>query len=313
MKKSEKKVQILMSTYNGEKYLQEQLDSILAQTYPNIEILIRDDGSKDATLEILEEYAKKQKRITYIKGKNCGAAKSFFQLLKKADKKADYYAFSDQDDIWEINKIERAVKWLERQRIILKTEKEKEIPVMYCSALKVVDQQKNVLYIEGKERKTRDLSFGNALVENCCTGCTIVINQKLQKMVAQKRIPECSMHDWWLYMTASCFGKVIYDRKPCIQYRQHEENVVGMEHSRIDRLKKKIRGFHKGRNVISYQLMEFYRLYHPKGEKGKLLKQFLYAKKHPIYRVFLIMNNKIYRQRKIDTIICKILIVTGSM
>lgn len=248
-----------MSTYNGEKYLREQLDSILAQTYSNIEILIRDDGSKDATLEILEEYAKKQKKITYIEGKNYGAAKSFFQLLKKVDKKADYYAFSDQDDIWEIDKIERAVKWLEKlekQRIISKTEK--EIPIMYCSALKVVDQQKNVLYIEGKERRTKDLSFGNALVENCCTGCTIVINQKLQRMVAEKRIPKCSMHDWWLYMIASCFGKVIYDRKPCIQYRQHGENVVGVEYSRIDKLKKKIRGFHKGRNVISYQLMEFY-------------------------------------------------------
>lgn len=300
-----------MSTYNGEAYLREQLDSILAQTYSNIEILIRDDGSeKDATLKILQEYADKEKRITYIKGKNCGAAKSFFQLMKNAGE-ADYYALSDQDDIWEPKKIERAVKWLEKQSVMSKTEV--VMPMMYCSALKVVDQNRKLLYIEGAERRTRNLAFGNAMVENCCTGCTIVINQSLQKLVAEKRIPECSMHDWWLYLLASCFGKVFYDPKPSIQYRQHGANAVGMEVRRIEKIKKKIRGFNKGRNVISYQLAEFYRLYRPKGKKGTLLKQFLYAKKHPLYRGILLMGHDIYRQKKVDTIICKILMLTGSM
>lgn len=300
-----KRVQVLMSTYNGERYLREQLDSILNQTHAEIELLIRDDGSQDGTMSILKEYAELYKNIVYMKGENCGPTKSFFQLIKFADSKADYYAFSDQDDVWEKNKIERAIKCLEKHNI--------EKPIMYCSALRVVDQDLNFLFIEGAKRRTSDLSFGNAMVENCCTGCTIVINQILQKMIAKKRIPECSMHDWWLYLLASCFGKVFYDPIPSIQYRQHKSNVIGIELGWLGRVKKKIRGFHKGRNVISYQLMEFFRLYHPNGKNGELLRKFLYAKKCLFYRIILIMKHEIYRQSRIDTIICKILILIGNM
>lgn len=294
--RQEKKIQVLMSAYQGEKYLREQLDSILAQTYKNMEILVRDDGSTDATVDILKEYAAR-KKLTYIKGKNCGAAKSFFRLLKKADRQADYYALSDQDDVWEPDKLERAVRMLEQQD---KKEKKgtwngtvfedkvrkdsKPCPLMYCSALNVVDQNLTFLYKEGQERKTSDLSFGNAMVENCCTGCTIVFNRALQELAAEKRIPECSMHDWWLYLLASCFGKVLYDPEARILYRQHEHNVIGMDSHWLERLKKKIRGFQQGRNVISYQLIEFYRLYHPEGKEGKLLRRFLFAKKHLFYR-----------------------------
>lgn len=320
-----KKVQVLMSTYQGEKYLRDQLDSILAQTYKNIEILVRDDGSADATIDILEEYAA-QKKLTYIKGKNCGAAKSFLRLLKKADRQADYYALSDQDDVWEPDKLERAVRMLEQQEKKEERTREKGVvfadkvmkdsksyPLMYCSALDVVDQNLTFLYKEGEGRKTADLSFGNAMVENCCTGCTIVINGALQKLIAEKRIPECSMHDWWLYLLASCFGKVLYDPEAHILYRQHEHNVIGMEAHPLERLKKKIRGFQQGRNVISCQLMEFYRLYHPEGEKGKLLRRFLSAKQHPFSRLFLCMDREIYRQGRINDVICRILMLTGSM
>lgn len=304
-----------MSTYNGEKYLREQLDSILNQTYSNIEILVRDDGSTDATLEILQEYAKKQTGIRYVKGKNCGAAKSFFRLIKKADKEADYYALSDQDDVWESDKIERAVKKLEKYRYREKVQSDVawEKPLMYSSALKVVDQDLNLLYKKGTDRRMEELSFGNAMVENCCTGCTIVMNSALQEMIARVRIPECSMHDWWLYMAASCFGKVLYDSKPFILYRQHENNVIGMEARGKERLKKKIKGFIQGRNVISCQLTEFYRIYRPEGENGKLLKRFLYAKKHPFYRMKLVKGHKIYRQSWGNDMICKILMLTGSM
>ena len=107
------KVQILMSTYYGEKYLREQLDSIIKQTYPLINILIRDDGSSDGTLSILKEYAGKYDHVTYYEGENIGVIQSFLQLLKESDANVNYYAFADQDDVWLPEKIVRAVEKLE--------------------------------------------------------------------------------------------------------------------------------------------------------------------------------------------------------
>ena len=102
------KVQILMSTYNGEMFLEKQLDSILAQNYP-IELLIRDDGSSDRTVEIIKRYQKKNKNICLVEGHNLGVISSFFELFRIADESADYFALADQDDIWFPNKVERAV------------------------------------------------------------------------------------------------------------------------------------------------------------------------------------------------------------
>ena len=103
----DKKVAVVLSTYNGEKYVKEQLDSILKQTYKNVEIIVRDDGSKDSTVEIIKEYQEKHKNIKLVVGENLGFIKSFFELLKIAE--ADYYSYADQDDIWVKNKIELAV------------------------------------------------------------------------------------------------------------------------------------------------------------------------------------------------------------
>ena len=108
----EKKVAVIMSTYNGEKFIREQLDSILNQSYKNIELIVRDDGSKDKTVEIVKEYQAKHKNIKLFEGQNLGFVKSFFELLKLAE--ADYYAYADQDDIWIENKIELAVNSLNK-------------------------------------------------------------------------------------------------------------------------------------------------------------------------------------------------------
>ena len=118
-------VQVLMSTYNGEKYIREQLNSIINQTYPSIKILVRDDGSSDGTIEILEEYAAKYDNMAYYAGKNLGVIQSFLQLLKDSDDSSAYYAFSDQDDVWLPEKIEKAVEMIENN-------KEVEQPILYC-------------------------------------------------------------------------------------------------------------------------------------------------------------------------------------
>ena len=157
-----KKVQILMSTYNGQTYLRKQIESILRQTYQNIELVIRDDGSKDETVSILREYEQQFKNIRVIYGKNVGVNNSFFLLLEQCN--ADYIAFADQDDIWLPEKIQSAVEKLDKYNV----------PAVYTCNKILIDGNDYIT----KKNNNRDMkpSFSNALVENICTGCTIVMN-----------------------------------------------------------------------------------------------------------------------------------------
>ena len=147
------KVQVLLSTYNGEKYLKEQLDSLLAQDYPNIDILIRDDGSKDSTKQILTGY-ENHKNIRVIYGSNIGITASFLELLKISDPEAEFLAFCDQDDVWLKDKISRAVAALQKHP--------SDIPLMYCSRLTIVDESLRIIGYSKLPRK--GLSFNNAPV-----------------------------------------------------------------------------------------------------------------------------------------------------
>ena len=162
----EKKVAILMSTYNGEKYLKEQLDSLLNQTYKNIDIYIRDDESKDSTVEIIENYMKSVDNIKLIKGKNLGFVKSFFELLKNVEE-ADYYAYCDQDDIWMEDKIQRVVEHLSKL--------DENKPNLYFSNSDYYDGEMNFV-AHGDSKKV--YNFRNSLVECVSQGMTMCINKK---------------------------------------------------------------------------------------------------------------------------------------
>lgn len=297
------KVQILMSTYNGEAYLREQLNSILTQKTKigkeniYLSLLVRDDGSRDNTVKILEEYDKKFPQITYIRGKNVGACKSFFQLIQKADRDIDYIAFSDQDDVWNENKIRRALTGLKKYE---------DIPAMYASDLEIVNRNLETVKISANTGRGFKPSFGNALIENICTGCTIVINKKLYKMVAEK-IPKCAyMHDWWLYMTASCFGKVLYDKKPYIKYRQHEANTVGSAVKYRQLMRKRIENFHLLQRYVPAQIREFTEIFKLPEDKKRLAE--LMLTEHGAYgkRMKIFGCREIVRRKAGDNILYKI-------
>ena len=197
-----------MSTYNGEKYLKAQLDSIFNQTSQNIVLFIRDDGSCDSTLEIIKSYNNK------------------IVLLENNDKAGldfDYYAFCDQDDIWLVNKIEKAVLELEKF----------PLPTLYCSNQTLVDKELNNLGL--RHKKTIDTSYLQILTSNQITGCTMVWNNQLQKLLVSKdrrpskELLEVRIHDVWVAMVASIAGSIVYDSNSYILYRQHENNVVGVK------------------------------------------------------------------------------------
>lgn len=294
----EEKVQILMSTYNGAQFLKEQLDSLLSQTYGNLEILIRDDGSKDATCDILKEYEKKHPNIQVYLEENVGVTKSFFELLKKSD--ADYVAFSDQDDVWLKEKVEKAV---EKLRGI------KE-PALYCSNKILVDT--NLRIIAENNHKKLIPGFENAVVECICTGCTSMMNRALADNLKQ-HIPERAiLHDWWCYLAASYLGKVIFDDNAYIWYRQHGGNVIGASPTLFGSMRAKAEYVRKNKGKLKGQLGEFARLYQQDEKKDKLVQLLLSLERWPA-KTKVVFGHTFYRQERLDNLITRILFLINRM
>lgn len=220
------KIAILMATYNGEAYLKEQINSILNQSYDDWELYIHDDGSKDKTLYIIDEYEKKYPdKIHIVNGKSTGSAKkNFFYLINLIE--ADYIMFSDQDDYWYRDKIKVT---LEKMKSV--QENNCQLPILVHTDLEIVDSDLNTISFSiGKYQgfKFEQESINRLLVGNTVTGCTVMINKILLHMT--KGLNDTSkiiMHDWWLALLASEYGKIDFIDEPTIKYRQHTDNTVG--------------------------------------------------------------------------------------
>lgn len=216
------KVAVLMSTYNGEEYLREQIESILAQEDVDVTLYIRDDGSSDSTIEIVQEYQKKHSNIKLDVGNNMGVGNSFMQLVYDCPDEYDYYAFSDQDDVWLPEKLKKAVEMIE----------ECEKPVLYCSNQVLVDKDLKIIGMRHNQKP--DISYKQIMCQNKITGCTMVWNKAMNDLLSEEKrrpTPEllrCRIHDVWVAMVASVSGIIKYDDKGYILYRQHENNVVGV-------------------------------------------------------------------------------------
>ncbi len=209
-------VQVLLSTFNGERFLAELLDSVFSQDGVAVELLVRDDGSSDGTLAVLEKYAARHP-ITVVRGENIGVVASFFWLLQHASQSAGYVGLADQDDAWLPDKLQRAVELLAPFGT--------HQPAMYCSAVNVVDDE--LRPVSAARGVSHAPSFANALLENIAVGCTIVLNPAALKAVATELPGSALMHDWWIYQVVAGVGTVVYDRDAHILYRQHSGNTVG--------------------------------------------------------------------------------------
>lgn len=211
-------VTVLMSTYNGEKYIDEQIRSIFMQEKVDVKLLIRDDGSTDQTIEHIKFWRAKYP-IEFINGKNLGYAKSFMTLVKLAKKtKSDFYAFCDQDDVWETEKLFRAIQKLN-------TELEK--PALYLSQAKIVDSELNPINTLFHKRK---INLGAVLEHNFAIGCTMVFNCSLRNILdvdVNSMELRCG-HDSWTFLVALAVdAKIYYDINGYVLYRQHGNNTSG--------------------------------------------------------------------------------------
>ena len=234
------RVAILLCTYHGQHYLAEQLDSFAAQTHENWEVWASDDGSEDDTHLILEDYKNRWDagRLSIHFGPADGFAANFLSLTCNTSIGADFYAYSDQDDIWEADKLARALQWLESVP--------SDVPALYCSRTRLVDADNNETGIS--PLFTKPPGFANALIQNIGGGNTMVFNNSVRELLREAgAIKSVITHDWWAYMVVTgCGGRVFYDSTPTLRYRQHGGNLVGTNSSWAARLKR-IRMLFQGR------------------------------------------------------------------
>lgn len=292
------RVLILLSAYNGEKYLREQLDSLFAlEGGFEITVRVRDDGSSDGTKEILADYAK-ARGVEVIEGENVGYNKSFFALLDGAEDGYDYYALCDQDDVWLSGKLERAAGMLAGE----------EGPCLYASALCLADEALS-------ERKPlppprRGACFYNAMVQDVCSGHTMVFNNSLLRRIRGSFCEGVFSYDHWIYLIASAFGEVRFDAEPQVLYRQHGDNAVG-----AGRFSRRLGYLFAGRaRAMGAQLLAFWETFGdslPEKYQSELVR-FLQMQKKFFPRIGYAFSGRMYRQSRAESFVFRLLYAFGK-
>lgn len=299
------KIKILLSTYNGERFIEEQMESLLNQDNVLIDILVRDDGSSDNTINILDKY-QKDKKIKYYSGDNLKPARSFVDLVKKSDD-CDWYAFCDQDDVWDHDKLYKAVEKLSA----LDTDQ----PIVYYSNLRIVDKNLKFYRFAKSNYQMPDSKY-SCFVENEATGCTMVFNRAAAKYIKNYEISYLSMHDSWMYMVGRIFGIVIYDDRATINYRQHEKNVIGasLRANILYKIKGQLARYFTSKEESRYKnVISFYNCYYNclSDHDKKVLSVFLNYKKNLYSRFRLIVDKNFRTGRFINDLKFMLLVLKG--
>ncbi len=245
---------ILLCTYNGAGFLEEQLASIAGQSYANWVLYASDDGSTDATLPLLMAFQDRlgAHRVIIRCGPGKGFSANFLSLVREVSASYDFYAFCDQDDVWHPDKLQKSVAWLGQQMTV---------PALHCGRTRLIDEKGAPLGFSPLFNK--EPSFDNALMQNIAGGNTMAINRYAYQLL--KKTPlnaPLVCHDWWAYlMVAGCGGVVCYSPTPTLDYRQHTHNVIGANTTLVSRLMR-LRGMLKGKlttwndeNLASLQMV----------------------------------------------------------
>jgi len=219
-------ISILLAAFNGEKYIAEQIESLLNQSVQEFKLIIHDDGSTDDTFTIISSYAKKHpNKITVIQNeKNSGGAKYNFMKMM-IDYKDDYIMLCDQDDVWLPEKIEKTLNKIKQLEGVYGT----ATPILVHTDLKVVDKDLQTISVSYRKDMLSDFSktsLNSIIIQNTLTGCSAMYNRALAELI-KKEPKYMIMHDWWLILVAAAFGKIDYILEPTILYRQHGENDIG--------------------------------------------------------------------------------------
>ena len=308
------KLIVVMATYNGAHYIEEQIHSILTGQVCPSQLVIRDDHSQDRTLDIAQRLADTTTTdVEFDIRKNktgLGAANNFLSMLNELPKDTDYVAFSDQDDIWQPWKLKRAIEFLSHERV-------GDQPALYCSRQQLVDEEGNNIKLS--PNYMHEPSFSNALVENIATGCTAMINRRALNIIQESSypLPNVEFHDWWLNLIISGVGgEVIFDSEPGIKYRQHTSNVQGARVSLLASMKTLIKRQLSGqlKNQIERNIKAASKVdgtFTPANRKK--LKAFQKARNSNFtQRVSYLRSSSIYRQTWLDDLVMRMMILIGA-
>jgi len=286
-------IAILLGTYNGAKYIQEQLDSYIDQSHLDWILWASDDGSSDATVSIIRDFSDKvgSNRVHLLDGPKKGFAANFLSMVFRPEIKADAYAYSDQDDVWLRDKLEQAATFLDSVP--------PNIPALYCSRSLYVDE--NNCFITTSTSYKKPANFGNAIVQNIASGNTMVFNNAARACLLKLgKDAKLSLHDWITYIVVSAVGGHVYfDQKPTVRYRQHLGNLIGMNigvRATFNRVMMLFKGRFKSWNDEHMAVLGKIEnlLSH---ESKNVLKNFSNLRKaSPIQKVFALRKASIYRQ-----------------
>ncbi len=294
------KVAIIVAFYNGNKYIEEQLKSIFEQTHKNIKVFIFDDNSKISLKKnIVNLYNKNNVEISIIKReKNIGYAKNFLHGLKELNENFDFYAFCDQDDIWERNKIEIGLQSCQM--------KNNNKPKLYFSRTAYYNFNCSREIGESKLHK-KPPTFKNALVQNIAGGNTIIMNKKGRDILCNTLISkEYSAHDWWCYQVISgADGEIIFSNEKTVKYRQHKDNIVGFNRSFKEKFKRlnyffsgkykkwcdiNIKNLYLNKDYISEKNLETLNFFSKALGSNTIFEKIIYFKKSGVYRQSIVEN-----------------------
>ncbi|MEY8433136.1 glycosyltransferase [Lachnospiraceae bacterium 48-42] len=274
-----KNVLVIIATYNGGKYLAEQLESVLYQENVNVSILVRDDASSDDTQIILNSY-KDAGKLEWYTGNHLNAARSFWDLMKKCNKyDFDYVAFCDQDDVWDKDKLYVAVTHLNTI--------EQDTPSLYYCGQRLVDSSLDFI---SSHKLNRNRSLLARFVISDIAGCTAVFNKSLLKSVVKYEPKYLQMHDTWILKVCLCLGgKVFVDPDMHINYRQHSNNAIGLVRGLCGYIR--LVNFHISKNHIEQQMLEL-----KKGYSEHMVKEY----KELVEYICEYRSNKKYKKKLLD-------------
>lgn len=296
-----KTVTILVSTYNGEKYIKAQIDSLINQTYPNIRIYIRDDGSTDNTLSVIKREYSGIDNVKIYSGKNIGYGRSFLRLLKEAEY-GDYWAFCDQDDVWDTGKICRAVSKLDEMAI--------STPNMYVHDYYITDEQ---LYpVRRYVNEQNEVDFRMAITECKHMGFSTVFNKEFRKYMLEGNINRISSHDWWAELIVMEFGTLFVDDYVGAWHRRLESSVS--ENNLHNRFAWFLRAL-KGNSEIPYITKEFYKTFYcnMKIEDRRILALFVNDRYSFINSLTKALYPRRWRTSMASEIVVRLLMIIGKI
>lgn len=284
-------VSIVMATYNGEKYVAEQIDSILASTYKNIELFIYDDGSKDGTVPILKQYESlhPDKVHVYQNEENLGVTMNFLNAI--CGTTTDYIMLCDQDDVWKPDKIAVTLKRMRH----MEAQAGKKVPIAVFTDAEVVDAELKTIessFFGASRLNPKKTELPRLLMENKLIGCTVMINSALRKIIAGHSLPKrAKFHDWWIALIAASLGKIGYVDQTTLLYRQHGNNVVG-NIGFLSYIKNRMMTLSKQKEslkILQLQAEEFLAIY------GKLLME---ENRNTVYRFANLGNVNFIKRRR---------------